>query len=151
MNGEILQGISKRLVGLKKGKWVDEMPKVVWSHNTKDSRATGFTPFRLLFGEEAVTPEEALKGSIRTKIPEGDDPERQAAADTVEGVRLEALNNIQRYQAETKKWRDRKVRLRSIMPGHFVLRRKADADLVGKFQSKWEGPFLVVSSGRPGS
>ena len=89
MNGEILQGISKRLVGLKKGKWVDEMPKVIWSHNTKDSRATGFTPFRLLFGEE-----EALKGSIRTKTAEGDGSDRKVVANTFEGTRLEALNNI---------------------------------------------------------
>ena len=127
------------------------MPKVIWSHNKKDSRATGFTLFRLLFGEEAVTPEEALKGFIRTKTTDGDGLERQVAADTVEGTRFEALNNIQRYQAETRKWRDKKVRLRSIEPGHFVLRRKADANMVGKFQSKWDGLFLVVSSGRPGS
>jgi hypothetical protein len=34
----------------KKGKWVDEMPKVVWSHNTTTSRETSFTPLRLLYG-----------------------------------------------------------------------------------------------------
>jgi hypothetical protein len=33
--------------------------KVVWSHNTTVSRSTGFTPFKLLFGDEAITPEEA--------------------------------------------------------------------------------------------
>jgi hypothetical protein len=32
---------------------------VVWSHNTTVSRSTGFTPFKLLFGDEAITPEEA--------------------------------------------------------------------------------------------
>ena len=127
------------------------MSKVIWSHNTSDFRATRFTPFRLLFGEEAVTLEEALKGSLRIRTAEGDGTDRQIATDTVEGTRLEALNNIQKYQAEMIKWRDRKVCLRNIEPGHFVLRRKADADLVGKFQRKWDGPFLVVSSGRPGS
>jgi hypothetical protein len=40
--------------------------KVVWSHNTTTSRSTGFTPFKLLFGDEAITPEEAKAGSIRT-------------------------------------------------------------------------------------
>ena len=33
-NGIICTGISKCLVGLPKGKWVDELPKVVWVHNT---------------------------------------------------------------------------------------------------------------------
>jgi hypothetical protein len=40
--------------------------KVVWSHNTTTSRSTGFTPFKLLFGDEAITPEEAKAGSIIT-------------------------------------------------------------------------------------
>jgi hypothetical protein len=34
-------------------------------HNTTTSRSTGFTPFKLLFGDEAITPEEAKTGSIR--------------------------------------------------------------------------------------
>jgi transposase InsO family protein len=33
-NGIICTEISKCLVGLSKGKWVDELPKVVWVHNT---------------------------------------------------------------------------------------------------------------------
>jgi hypothetical protein len=32
-----------------------------------------------------------------------------------------------------------------------VLQRVANPDTVGKLQLKWEGPFLVVSSSRPGS
>ena len=55
------------------------------------------------------------------------------------------------YQAETIKWRDRKVWLKNIKPGHLVLQRVANPDIVGKLQLKWEGPFLVVSSSRPDS
>ena len=36
---------------------MDELPKVVWSHKTSESRAMKFTPFKLLYGEEAMTPE----------------------------------------------------------------------------------------------
>jgi hypothetical protein len=39
----------------------------------------------------------------------------------------------------------------NIKPGHLVLRRVANPDTVGKLHLKWEGPFLVVSSSRPGS
>jgi hypothetical protein len=53
----IFSGNKKCLYDQKKGKWIDEFPKVIWSHNTILSRATGFTPFRLLFGTEAMTPE----------------------------------------------------------------------------------------------
>jgi hypothetical protein len=61
------------------------------------------------------------------------------------------VENINKYQAETIKWRDRKVMLKNIEPGHLVLRRVANPEIVGKLQLKWEGPFLVVSSSRPGS
>jgi hypothetical protein len=73
------------------------------------------------------------------------------AKDAIEGTRLQAIENINKYQAETLKWHDRKVRLKNIKPGHLVLRRVANPDTVGKLQLKWEGPFLVVSSSRPGS
>jgi transposase InsO family protein len=55
----VFLAISKTLFNLRKGKWVEELPKVVWSHNTTTSRATGFTLFKLLYGEEAKLPEEA--------------------------------------------------------------------------------------------
>ena len=55
-NGIILQGISRRLHDRPKGKWAEKLTSVIWSHNTFESRATKFTPFKLLFGEEAVLP-----------------------------------------------------------------------------------------------
>jgi hypothetical protein len=64
-NGLIFSRIKKCILDPKKGKWVDELPKVIWSHNTTVSRATGFTPFRLLFGNEAMTPEEIKNESMR--------------------------------------------------------------------------------------
>jgi hypothetical protein len=65
-NGIIITGIMKSIFNLPKGKWPDELVKVVWNHNTVVSRSTGFTPFKLLFGDVAITPEEARTGSIRT-------------------------------------------------------------------------------------
>jgi hypothetical protein len=111
--------------------------KVVWSHNTTISRSTCFTP------------EEAKAGSIRIAASAEDEADYHVAKDTIEGTRLQAVENINKYQAETIKWRDRKVRLKNIKPGHLVLQRVANLDTVGKLQLKWEGPFLVVSSSRP--
>jgi hypothetical protein len=48
-----MTGIMKLIFNQPKGKWPDELIKVVWSHNTTISRSTGFTPFKLLFGDEA--------------------------------------------------------------------------------------------------
>jgi hypothetical protein len=60
----ILTGIMRSIFNLPKGKCPDELVKVVWNHNTSVSRSTCFTPFKFLYGDEVVTPEEAKIGSI---------------------------------------------------------------------------------------
>jgi hypothetical protein len=150
-NGIIITRIMKSIFNQPKGKWTDELVKVVWNDNTAVSRSTGFTPFKLLFGDEAITLEEARTGSIRTLASTEEEGEYQITKDTIEGTRLQAIEHINKYQAEIVKWHDRKVRLKNIKPGHLVLRRVANPDTVGKLQLKWEGPFLVVSSSRPDS
>ena len=65
-NGIIFAGIKKNITELPKGKWADKLPRVIWSHNTTESRTTKFTPFKLLYGEEAVTPAEIKRKSRRT-------------------------------------------------------------------------------------
>jgi hypothetical protein len=137
----------KSIFNQSKGKWLDELIKVVWNHNTVVSRSTGFTSFKLLFGDEAITPEEARTGSIASAEDEED---CKITKDTIEGTRMQVIDHINKYQAETVKWRDRKEGLKNIKPGHLVLRRVANPDIVGKLQLKWDGPFLVVSSSRPG-
>jgi transposase InsO family protein len=150
-NGIKMTGIMKLIFNQPRGKWPEELIKVVWSHNTTVSRSIGFMPFKLLFGDEAITPEEAKAGLIRTTTSTEDEANYHVAKDTIEGVRLQVVENINKYQAETIKWLDRKIRLKNIKPGHLVLQRVANPDIVGKLQLKWEGPFLVVSSLRPGS
>jgi hypothetical protein len=62
---------------------------VVWSHNTTISRSTGFTPFKLLFGDEAITPEGAKAGSIRTVASAEAEAEADYSVekDAIEGIR----------------------------------------------------------------
>ncbi len=133
-NGIIMTGIMKLIFNQPRKKWPDQLIKVVWSHNTTTSRSTGFTPFKLLFGDEAITPEEAKAGSIRVvaSAESGSEDAYSMEKDALEGIRLQAVENINKYQAETIKWRDRKVRLKNIEPGHLVLRRVANPDTVGK-------------------
>jgi hypothetical protein len=113
-NGIIMTGIMKLIFNQPRGKWPDELIKVVWSHNTTISRSTGFTPFKLLFGDEAITPEEAKAGSIRTVASTEDEADYSVAKYAIEGTRLQAVENINKYQAETIKWHDRKVRLKTL-------------------------------------
>jgi hypothetical protein len=56
-----------------------------------------------LFGDETITPEEAKIGSIRTLASAKDEDSCKVSKDTIEGVRLQAIDNSNKYQAETVK------------------------------------------------
>ena len=87
-NGIIMTRIMKLIFNQPRGRWTNELIKVVWSHNTTISRSTGFTPFKLLFVEEAITPEEAKAGSIRIAASTEDEADYHVAKDTIEGTKL---------------------------------------------------------------
>jgi hypothetical protein len=58
-NGMVLQGLKPIIFDRLKpytGKWVIELPSVLWALRTTLSRATDHTPFSLVYGSEAVLP-----------------------------------------------------------------------------------------------
>ena len=52
-----MNGLKKRLEGTK-GRWVEELPNVLWVYRTTHRRSTGETPFSLTYRAEAVIPAE---------------------------------------------------------------------------------------------
>jgi hypothetical protein len=65
-NAEILRGLKTRTYDrLKKhgANWVSELPSVLCGNRTTSSRATGETPFFLVYGAEACLPLEIITGS----------------------------------------------------------------------------------------
>ena len=112
----------------------------MWSHNTTASRTTGFTPFKLLYGEEAMLPKEVRHQSLRV-IKQTLAEDEEYSKETIEGTRLKAVENITKYQDQTKKWRDSQVIRKLIQDGDLVLGRKPNAENVGKASTKMGSPI----------
>jgi hypothetical protein len=103
-NGMILQGLKLRIYNdlNKFGKrWIKELPSVVWSLRTTPSRATGFSPFFLVHGAEAILPTDLEYGSPRTKAYDdrSNQASREDSLDQLEEARDVALLHSARYQA----------------------------------------------------
>uniref|UniRef100_A0A2N9IV34 Uncharacterized protein n=1 Tax=Fagus sylvatica TaxID=28930 RepID=A0A2N9IV34_FAGSY len=64
-NKTVLDEIKKRLEDAK-GRWVEELPNVLWTFRTTPRRSTGETPFSLAYGSEAVIPLEIGLPTLRT-------------------------------------------------------------------------------------
>jgi hypothetical protein len=148
-NGKIFTAIKKMLLDDKKGKWVDLLPEAVWALNMTECRATGFTPFRLLYGSEAMTPQEIKHGSPRTSASVVPDVDELTSKDLIDRDRVFALQALNKYQAQTKAWRDHAVLPREFNEGDTVLVRITRTESRGKLEPKWEGPFIVKTKSSP--
>jgi hypothetical protein len=120
-NEVIFAGIKRNITDLPKRKWAEELLRVIWSHNTTTSRTTQFSPFKLLYGEEAMLPEELCLGTWRD-IPSSNE-DLKASVQNIEEVRLQAGTNLSSYQEETKRWKNKKIRPKFIRSGDLVLRK----------------------------
>lgn len=100
-NGNVFNAVSKAVVGLAKGKWVEVLPSVLWSIRTMVTRPTGFSPFRLLYGVEAVTSKEVQVGSFQMTHPLADD--QDVSKDLLEEMLLQEVTHLQKCMASTKK------------------------------------------------
>ncbi|CAN6334620.1 unnamed protein product [Urochloa humidicola] len=149
-NGSILSALGKRIFDQPKGTWANELSGILWALRTVKARPTGFTPFKLLFGEEAMTPEEAALQSLRTTATATVEA-KETVRDLAEETRLAAVENLERYRKETASWCNKRIKVREFKEGQLVLRRHRNAETLGKFESKWEGPFVITASHRPGS
>ena len=58
VNKVILSGLKKRLDDAK-GKWVEELPHVLWTYRITSRKSTGETPFSMTYGAKAVIPLES--------------------------------------------------------------------------------------------
>ncbi|XP_024015923.1 uncharacterized protein LOC112089179 [Eutrema salsugineum] len=128
-NKTILDGLKKRL-DAKKGRWADELEGVLWSHRTTPRRATGETPFALVYGAECVIPPEVDFPGIRRRLLPGQEGLNHLMMldelDLVNERRDQALIRIQNYQQATARYYNKNVRSRRFKEGELVLRKDVD-------------------------
>jgi hypothetical protein len=148
-NSLIFKAMKKILEGEKKGKWAEVMPTAVWSHNTTVSRATNFTPFQLMYGTEAMLPEEIKHRSLWMAIETVPCTNEAEEKDLLESNRLKVVANLEKYQEQTRAWRDPKVKAWEFDLGNLVLLRSPKTESTGKFEPKWIGPYVVTQKTRP--
>jgi hypothetical protein len=152
----ILQGLKPRIfdqLNKSSRKWLQELPAVVWSLKTTPNRATGFTPFFLVHGAEAVLPTNLEYGSPRVRGYDEDTNQRarEDSLDQLYEARLVALMHSARYQQSLRRYQARKVRRRDFIKGDLVLRLRQDNRGCHKLSPPWEGPYVVVKVLKPGT
>jgi hypothetical protein len=150
----ILQGLKPRIFDRLNNsgrKWLQELSSVVWSLRTTPSRATGFTPFFLVYGAEVVLPTDLEYGS--PKVKDYDESTNQRASedslDQLDEARTVALMHSARYQQALRRYQARKIWHRDFDEGDLVLRLRQDNHGRHKLSPRSEGPYVVIKVLKP--
>jgi hypothetical protein len=102
-----------------------------------------------MYGFEAMTPQELKHGSPRTNQLAVPDVDESTSKDLIDGDCVLALQALNKYQAQTKAWRDNNVVPREFNEGDLVLIRTTRTESRGKLEPKWEGPYIVKTKAFP--
>ena len=99
VNKVIVSGLKKRLDDAK-GKWVEELPHMLWTYRTTPRRSTGETSFSLTYGAAAVIPLKTGFPTTRTSSfnPKDNDEQLTRNLDLIEEKREDAMVQLAYYQ-----------------------------------------------------
>ena len=125
----ILDALKKRLYQKEErhpGRWLKELPTVVWGLRTQASRSTGVSPYFLVYGSEAVLPADV---AFRAPRVENYDEEQATAVRSEDVDRAEEehlITNLRtaKYLEGLRRYYNRNIKGRSFAVGDLVLRRR---------------------------
>ena len=123
-NWSLLKLIKTRLKGAN-GLWPEELPSILWAYRTMVRIPTGETPFRMMYGTEAVVPVELGLITFRTSTYDDQQNERQICLnlDLIDEVREREETRKKRYKKNMARYYNTKVKPRQFSIGDLVLRK----------------------------
>ena len=145
----IVNRLKKRLDDAK-GKWVEELPHVLWTYRTMPQRLTGETLFSMTYGAETIIPLEIGFPMLRTSTfsLDGNDGLLGKSLDLIEERRESAMVQLVYYQHKLKQGYDTNVKLRPLAVEDLGLRKVLGTtknSTWGKLGPNWEGPYRITS------
>jgi hypothetical protein len=146
---KVLKTMIQRMVGKQKSSWHLKLFSALWAYRTSVRNATGFTPFHLVFGLEAVLPIEceipSLKIAVELLPNTTSEEERFLYLMQLDESRRDAALVNEAHKRRVKAQFDRTVKPRTFLEGDLVLVYDQDNDELGKgkFEPMWYGPYIV--------
>lgn len=155
-NGLLCKIILKTISGTGTD-WEEKLWNALWAYRTAYKGTTGFTPFQLVYGQEAILPIEFEIPSLRVAIQNqlGDHESLQHRLSILEQLdenRRDAYLNVMATQKRRKSYYDSKLIPKSFRVGDLVLLYDSRFfKFPGKFQINWLGPYEIVDINPNGS
>ena len=125
--------------------WNELLPFVMHAYRTSVHESTGYSPFRLMMGEECSLPQDVSTAELRTKRENDVAPHPFATwvRDALEGAYDHVRSSLRKTASRRKRLYDTKAVNRKFPVGSWVLRYYPPA-AQHKLGSPWIGPHQVV-------
>ena len=126
-NGMILDALKKRMYrenDKASGRWLKELPAVVWGLRTQPSRNTGVSPYFMVYGAEAVLPADiAFRSAWVENFDKGKVNEvRELEVNSAEEKRLDSCVRTAKYLAVLRRYYNKNVKERFFVVRDLVLK-----------------------------
>ncbi|KAJ9562122.1 hypothetical protein OSB04_007282 [Centaurea solstitialis] len=144
-NKVIINSIRKRLKEAK-GRWVEELPSVLWANRTTSRTSTGQTPFSLVYGCEAILPIESQLPIARHRTMDQNVINLYYDLDALEELREKAFQKMALQKAMVERHFNKRVKAKIFQVGDYVLQQvfqNTQEIKAGKLSIKWEGPYII--------
>ncbi|MCO5561544.1 hypothetical protein L7F22_015164 [Adiantum nelumboides] len=146
----IIAGIIRKMVESKPKRWDNFLDGAIWAYKTTYRDATQFTPFHLVYGQEALQPIELNIPTIKlTGRQEQNNDEawidRLLNLVELEWKREAAYHCYEKKALQLKDKVNEGIKDKEIKEKSLVLRynNALDNRFDAKFERRWEGPFIV--------
>ncbi|MCO5559358.1 hypothetical protein L7F22_012957 [Adiantum nelumboides] len=146
----IIAGIIRKVVESKPKRWDNFLDGAIWAYKSTYRDATQFTPFHLVYGQEALQPIELNIPTIKlTGRQEQSNDEawidRLLNLVELEWKREAAYHCYEKKALQLKDKLNEGIKDKEIKEKSLVLRynNALDNRFDAKFERRWEGPFIV--------
>ena len=134
-----------------KGRWVRELPSVLWVFRTTPCRSIGETPISLACGTKAVTPLEVGLPTLRTMQVEAgeNDAALEESLDFADDKRVIALIRLANYHQKLSRQRQGHIKSREFQVSNLILKKNMGSMIDpnhDKLVANWEGPYKVIGT-----
>ena len=150
---KIIISLIKKHIGQQTRNWHNTLNQILWAYRNSPRESTGTSPYKLVYGHDAMLLVEISLGSVRIQKQDELPVEHYwdlmfDELNELSDERLIALENMIRQKERAARFYDSRVKYKSFKVNDLVWKVILPLDKsgqeYGKWSPKWEGPFKVV-------
>ena len=148
--------IIKKLLEENKKSWHNKLVQALWADKLTKKKSIGMSPYQLVYGTEVVFPTSLGVPVIKLvqEIQTEEDSMVRRINQTIhlQQTREEVYNREVKVQENIKKFFDKRTKATDFKIGDKVLKwdsRREDKGKHGKFESLWQGPYIIQATVGP--